>query len=335
MAIVGGGGQAELATVHERQAMPVPDALDWPEAGGTPEVFTTALRRDLHPGRAARGRAPARPRRRRRRRHRRRPARRRRRRARDRDRPAPRGARRRGRELGAHEVLDPEGFEEHGPFDVILELVGAPNLGATSRRSRTGAHRRHRHRGRREGRAQPPRPHVRSARRSAPRRCGPARSRRRRCTARAMERHVAAAVRGGRAARPGRRDVPARVAPPRPTTGSPRAARSARSCWFRRRMNAAERLWRALGGPRLGRGELAVPAERDRRLAALRRQHGRRGVRRHAARAGRHAGARSRAAGSSARAATSSSRAPRRRALRRLLRPARRPDRGRGRVLGR
>jgi NADPH:quinone reductase-like Zn-dependent oxidoreductase len=31
--------------------------------------------------------------------------------------------------LGAHEVLEPEGFEEHGPFDVILELVGAPNLG--------------------------------------------------------------------------------------------------------------------------------------------------------------------------------------------------------------
>jgi len=30
-------------------------------------------------------------------------------------------------ELGA-EVIDPEGFAEHGPFDVILELVGAPNL---------------------------------------------------------------------------------------------------------------------------------------------------------------------------------------------------------------
>ena len=31
--------------------------------------------------------------------------------------------------LGADEVLDPEGFEEgHGSFDVILELVGAPNL---------------------------------------------------------------------------------------------------------------------------------------------------------------------------------------------------------------
>src|SRR5919197_452072 len=42
MAIVGGGGQAELCTVHERQLMPVPDALDWPAAGGVPEVFTTA-----------------------------------------------------------------------------------------------------------------------------------------------------------------------------------------------------------------------------------------------------------------------------------------------------
>src|SRR5436309_2288339 len=42
MAIVGGGGQAELAVVHERQLMPVPDGLGWPEAGGVPEVFTTA-----------------------------------------------------------------------------------------------------------------------------------------------------------------------------------------------------------------------------------------------------------------------------------------------------
>src|SRR5947209_13239727 len=42
MAIVGGGGQAELAVVHERQLMPVPEALDWPAAGGVPEVFTTA-----------------------------------------------------------------------------------------------------------------------------------------------------------------------------------------------------------------------------------------------------------------------------------------------------
>ncbi len=42
MAIVGGGGQAELAVVHERQLMPVPDGLDWAAGGGLPEVFTTA-----------------------------------------------------------------------------------------------------------------------------------------------------------------------------------------------------------------------------------------------------------------------------------------------------
>ena len=30
----------------------------------------------------------------------------------------------------ARDVIDPEGFEEHGPFDVVLELVGAPNLAA-------------------------------------------------------------------------------------------------------------------------------------------------------------------------------------------------------------
>src|SRR4051794_5824667 len=42
MGIVGGGGQAELATVHERQLMPVPDGVDLVEAGGIPEVFTTA-----------------------------------------------------------------------------------------------------------------------------------------------------------------------------------------------------------------------------------------------------------------------------------------------------
>ncbi len=42
MAIVAGGGQAELAVVHERTAMPVPDELDWTAAGGVPEAFTTA-----------------------------------------------------------------------------------------------------------------------------------------------------------------------------------------------------------------------------------------------------------------------------------------------------
>jgi NADPH2:quinone reductase len=128
MAVVGGGGQAELATVHERQAVPVPDALGWPEAGGTPEVFTTAHdavftqaalqmgeRLLVHGGAggvgtaavqlgaAAGARVTATVRR-----------------------PEARNA---VATLGAHEVLEPEGFEEHGPFDVILELVGAPNLG--------------------------------------------------------------------------------------------------------------------------------------------------------------------------------------------------------------
>ncbi len=36
------------------------------------------------------------------------------------------------RQLGAT-VIEPEGFGEHGPFDVILELVGATNLRTTSR----------------------------------------------------------------------------------------------------------------------------------------------------------------------------------------------------------
>src|SRR3954447_10070543 len=36
MAIVGGGGQAEKAVVHERQLMPVPSTLEWPAPGGVP-----------------------------------------------------------------------------------------------------------------------------------------------------------------------------------------------------------------------------------------------------------------------------------------------------------
>src|SRR3954471_12826265 len=127
MGIVGGGGQAELAVVHERQLMPVPDNLDWPEAGGVPEVFTTAhdavftqcgLRAGerllvhgaaggvgtaaVQLGRAAGAHVTATVR----------------------NEELRDGV----RELGAHEVIAPEGFAEQGPFDVILELVGAPNL---------------------------------------------------------------------------------------------------------------------------------------------------------------------------------------------------------------
>jgi NADPH:quinone reductase len=126
MAVVGGGGQAELATVHERGAMPVPDGLDWPQAGGLPEVFTTAhdaifTQAGLRPGerllvhggaggvgtaaiqlgRAAGAAVVATVRR-----------------------EELRGEVER---LGAT-AIDPAAFEDAGPFDVILELVGAPNV---------------------------------------------------------------------------------------------------------------------------------------------------------------------------------------------------------------
>jgi NADPH:quinone reductase len=127
MAIVGGGGQAELAVVHERVAMPVPDALDWAAAGGFPETFTTA-HDALHTqaglqagerllvhggaggvgtaavqlGRAAGARVTAT--------------------VRD---EAKRAA---VEDLGAEETIPPDGFEERGPFDVVLELVGGPNM---------------------------------------------------------------------------------------------------------------------------------------------------------------------------------------------------------------
>ncbi|MFL5895029.1 MAG: NAD(P)H-quinone oxidoreductase [Thermoleophilaceae bacterium] len=126
MAVVGGGGQAELAVVHERAAMPVPERLSWPEAGGVPEVFTTAhdalfTQAGLEPGEhllvhgAAGGVGTAAV-----------------------QLASAAGARvtatvrneslRVGvAELGA-EAVAPDGFEDHGPFDVILELVGAPNL---------------------------------------------------------------------------------------------------------------------------------------------------------------------------------------------------------------
>jgi NADPH2:quinone reductase len=35
-------------------------------------------------------------------------------------------------------VIEPEGFADHGPFDVILELVGAPNLTSNLQALATG-----------------------------------------------------------------------------------------------------------------------------------------------------------------------------------------------------
>jgi NADPH:quinone reductase len=42
MALLPGGGHAELVTVDERHALPVPAGVDWPAAGGFMEVFATA-----------------------------------------------------------------------------------------------------------------------------------------------------------------------------------------------------------------------------------------------------------------------------------------------------
>jgi NADPH:quinone reductase-like Zn-dependent oxidoreductase len=42
MALLAGGGHAELAVVHESHVMPVPETVGWPEAGGFVEVFATA-----------------------------------------------------------------------------------------------------------------------------------------------------------------------------------------------------------------------------------------------------------------------------------------------------
>jgi len=136
MAVVGGGGQAELCVVHERGAMPVPERLSWEEAGAAAEVFTTAhdalfTQAGLASGErllvhgAAGGVGTA--------------------------------AVQLGRAVGAHvtatvrdealrpkvqslgaEILAPEGFEEHGSFDVILELVGAPNMPANLTALETG-----------------------------------------------------------------------------------------------------------------------------------------------------------------------------------------------------
>ncbi len=136
MGIVGGGGQAELATVHERTLMQVPESLSWNQAGGVPEVFTTAhdalfTQADLQVGErllvhgaaggvgtaavqlghAAGARVTAT--------------------VRNADHHAGVAA------LGAH-VIEPAGFAEHGPFDVILELVGAVNLAENIKALETG-----------------------------------------------------------------------------------------------------------------------------------------------------------------------------------------------------
>jgi NADPH:quinone reductase len=42
VALLPGGGHAELAVVHHTHVLPVPDGVDWPQAGGFVETFATA-----------------------------------------------------------------------------------------------------------------------------------------------------------------------------------------------------------------------------------------------------------------------------------------------------
>jgi putative PIG3 family NAD(P)H quinone oxidoreductase len=137
MAVVAGGGQAELAVVHERTAMRVPDRIGWPEAGGFPEVFTTAHdalftqcclamgeRLCVHGAAGGVGTAAVQL-------------------------GAAAGCdvtatvrsdalRDAVAELGASRVVAPDAFGDAGPFDVILELVGAVNLDPNLRALATG-----------------------------------------------------------------------------------------------------------------------------------------------------------------------------------------------------
>jgi NADPH:quinone reductase-like Zn-dependent oxidoreductase len=127
MAVVGGGGQATLCVVEETHALCVAERLSWAEAGGFPEVFSTAYDalftqaalsigdRVLVSGAAggvgtagvqlaaaagawvvASVRDP--------------------------------GCRDGVAALGADEVIDPAAVADHGPYDVVLELVGAASF---------------------------------------------------------------------------------------------------------------------------------------------------------------------------------------------------------------
>jgi NADPH:quinone reductase len=137
MTLVGGGGQAALAVAHERVAMPVPQRLDWPQAGGFAEVVTTAHdalftqcglglgdRLLVHGAAGGVGTAAVQL-------------------------AAAAGARvvasvrDRGHHaevaaLGAERVVEPAEAATAGPFDVILELVGAPNFPANLEMLATG-----------------------------------------------------------------------------------------------------------------------------------------------------------------------------------------------------
>lgn len=131
MAVVGGGAQAELAIVHERTALPVPDDVPWEAAGGFPEVFTTAHdalftqcglamgeRVLVHAAAGGVGiagvqlaaRAGAQVT------------------ATVRNESLRADVTAIGTRTGSCEVVAPDDFAARAPFDVVLELIGAPNL---------------------------------------------------------------------------------------------------------------------------------------------------------------------------------------------------------------
>jgi NADPH:quinone reductase len=128
MAVVPGAGQAELAVVPEQLAMPVPEGVAWPQAGGFPENYTTAHdalftqcglamgeRVCIHGAAGGVGTAAV-------------------------ELAAAAGsevvatvrneALREGVAALGATVIAPEAFVDAGPFDVILELVGAVNMPA-------------------------------------------------------------------------------------------------------------------------------------------------------------------------------------------------------------
>ncbi|HEX6422444.1 MAG TPA: zinc-binding dehydrogenase [Acidimicrobiales bacterium] len=139
MAVVTGAGQAELAVVPEMVALPVPEGVSWVQAGGFPENYTTAHdalfaqcglgmgeRVCIHGAAGGVGTAAV-------------------------ELAVAAGcevvatvrneASRAGVAAlgdGPVTVIDPEGFGDHGPFDVVLELVGAVNIDADLRALATG-----------------------------------------------------------------------------------------------------------------------------------------------------------------------------------------------------
>ena len=137
MAVVGGGAQATHLVVHERVLIPVPASVDFAAAGGFPEAFTTAHdalftqcrltmgeRVAIHGAAGGVGTAAV---------------------------QIAHGAgthvtatvRDRARHdevkaLGADVVITPDEFAQTSGYDVILELIGAPNMEANLNALNTG-----------------------------------------------------------------------------------------------------------------------------------------------------------------------------------------------------